>query len=390
MSDFHDDLSSSIHEEIIRRISRQDDNWKQIFSSTVTRVGAWDWPRPDYIISDETNDWLIASEFKPPGWDNGEYVRGLGQTITYLGKHHYSMLVIPETSNDGFKIGKYVKEILNSGVLKGLPICLVVYDPVGVGKDVAGSISLEVPIQVPRTTEITSKATTNRTYWTFWRDTSNYEVYELLKLSNKYDDHSGDIYTDKIFPQFWQKKCNGETKNWEGQPRKIKSKEKMKSSEKQNNKIPLFHIGLWNQADGKLTLKGLKLLNVGKLYGADSRQFLDFLAKLVLVDGKHLDLINHIQQFQYDDNAIQQINNSNQFYKKLDDYLESKKLIGKRKLGRRTTGAKQTFLRDEPKLWKKLGLVVAKNEKEYFFSKKGFKFNWERISKVLSTDFSKF
>ena len=386
----HDLLSTKIHEDITNKLSNREGNWvkmESVFSRSLSRVGAWDWPRPDYVIQDDKNYSLIASEFKPPGWDKREYITGLGQCISYLERHHYSMLVIPDKANDGFLIGDYIRQILSLDILKNVPTCLVVYDAKKIAEDLPNSISLILPITSKRGAPPKAASTTPRTYWAFWRDISNHEVFRMLELSDKYNCKPGDIYTDYVFKEFFYELCNGLTKDWEGKPRKKRSTSK--SQEKQNNKIPLFHVGLWDQSEGRLTLDGYRMLNIGKRYGAASPQFLDYLTQLLLLEGKHLDLIQHIQNFQ--DSEFKNLSgiSSKDFKKRIDGYLEKKNLIGKRKPGRVTTGAKETFIRDEFKVWNKLGLLKCNSPTQYFYSGRGLLFRWDRITEVLRTDFSR-
>jgi hypothetical protein len=374
----------------MRKISNREDSWGQIFSESLSRVGTWEWPRPDYVIDDNIKKCLIASEFKPPGWEKREYVTGLGQCITYLERHHYAMLVVPSVSNDGFQIGDYLGEVLKLNFLQNTPVSLVQYDPKKIYADVSNSISLTIPINNERTDEPPTKKDPVRTYWAFWRDISQYEVLEMLELSDKYRNEDGDIYTEKIFPEFFDKKCAGKTMNWEGKPRSIKSGHS-ESAEKQNNKIPLFHLNLWDQAEGRLTFEGYRLINIGRRYGADSPQFKEYLAQILLTEGNHLDLIYHIQNYQDSSRKeLKKINKSEEYRKRVEEYLDNKNLIGKRKPRRTTTGAKGSFIRDEFKVWNKLGLLKLKSQSQYFYPGMGLVFDWKRITEIMTTDFSKF
>lgn len=67
----------------------------------------------------------------------------------------------------------------------------------------------------------------------------------------------------------------------------------------------------------------------------------------------------------------------------LEEYLSENGCIGKRKPTAVTTGAKNSYMRDEMKLWNKLGFLYANGKASYFFPDEGYKFNWERITEVL-------
>ena len=71
-----------------------------------------------------------------------------------------------------------------------------------------------------------------------------------------------------------------------------------------------------------------------------------------------------------------------------DKFLESNNSIGPRKPGRKTTGNKNAYIRDEFKLWNKLGLLKnRKGGNGYFVKGRGIEFNWSRITDILTKDF---
>lgn len=73
---------------------------------------------------------------------------------------------------------------------------------------------------------------------------------------------------------------------------------------------------------------------------------------------------------------------SKDYVVQLEDYLDAMGCIGKRKPSAVKTGAKNSYLRDEMKLWNKLGLL-KKNKRGYFFPNQGYVFDWEHITDVL-------
>ena len=155
----------------------------------------------------------------------------------------------------------------------------------------------------------------------------------------------------------------------------------MKSA-KQNYKIPLVQLELWSRSEGRLTERGFKLLETGKKYGQDSKKFFDYLSYIILVNGRHLDLINLVDKFQKSSGiALESKNHA----LALEQFLSDSGCIGKRKPTAVKTGAKNSYMRDEMKLWNKLGFLEMYNGKSYFFPGEGYKFNWERITEVLIT-----
>ena len=76
---------------------------------------------------------------------------------------------------------------------------------------------------------------------------------------------------------------------------------------------------------------------------------------------------------------------SDKFLLSLENSLQNSGCIGPRKPAARKGNitAKPSYIRDEPKLWTKLGLMELKGKKQYFFPNEGYKFNWNIISDAL-------
>lgn len=93
-----------------------------------------------------------------------------------------------------------------------------------------------------------------------------------------------------------------------------------------------------------------------------------------------MDLINLVDKFQKASDISQ---SSKDHTIALEMFLTDNGCIGKRKPSAIKTGAKNSYMRDEMKLWNKLGLLYSYNRTSYFFPNEGYKFNWERITDVL-------
>lgn len=373
MGEYHDAAATYYGDEILKRIREEDEKFKQIFSKSMVRVGEWDWPRPDYICYDEENKVTYALEFKPPNQSKREYLTGLGQTLAYLQTHTYSGLIVPKYADDGFPIADFITNTLSAVEFQNVGSSIYAYDPLSQDIQLLRSISNK------RTSLSEKKVEVKKTFWCWWRDLSHYEVYDLLNLSFIYGDLNGDIYTNNIFPHFYKRMLDKKTKQWDGTPRVKKDSESSRKAEKQNSKIPLVQLGLWSSSEGRLTDEGFKVLEIGKKYGPNSARFFDYLAYLLLIEGRHLDLINMVDRFQKDVSIAEK---SKEHAKALEMYLDEKGCIGKRKPGEVTTDAKGSYMRDEMKLWNKFGFL-EKNGNNYFFPKEGYKFNWKRITDVL-------
>ena len=201
-------------------------------------------------------------------------------------------------------------------------------------------------------------------------------------MSYKYATEDGDIYTKYVYPEFFELMIEGKTKKWDGKPRIKSYSESSYKSEKQNYKIPMCQLGLWEAETGHITDKGMTLLDVVRTYGADSQDYFLCLAKLILLDGKHLDLVKDLEEFQKSNPAIIP-DTSAEFFVLFDEYMMNKNSVGTRKPTAVKTGAKRAYVRDEPKLWNKLGILKMQGASRYFIPFVGIEFNWERINEIL-------
>lgn len=374
MGELHDTAATMYGDTILSKIRTADADFKQIFSTSLIRIGDWDWPRPDYVCYDEELGATYALEFKPPFQSKREYLTGLGQSLAYLQKHAYSGLIVPYWADDGFRIADFIADTLKSPEFSQIATSLYAYNYNDNSIDILRGITLE------RKTEFEANPDDVKTFWCWWRDISHYELYDLLNLSFFYSDQEGDIYTNHIYPTFYDMMINKQTRQWDGTPRSKRATEASKKSEKQNYKIPLVKLGLWSSSEGRLTDTGFKLLELGKKYGPGSKTFFDALAYLILVDGKHLDLINLVENFQKSNDIPDK---SEKYLVALEQFLSDNGCIGKRKPSAVTTGAKNSYVRDEPKIWNKLGLLEHRGKTNYFFPNKGYKFNLQRLSDIL-------
>lgn len=376
MGTLHDNLATVCGDDILSRIRSGDPNIKQIFSSQIVRSADWDWPRPDYVCIDETLKSSYALEFKPPLQTKREYLTGLGQSLSYLQKHMYSGLIVPTVADDGYHIADFILQTLEASEFCNIAISLYSYNP----SDVYAGVTLLKGIDKIRDTSVIKPISTDKTetFWCWWRDASQYEVYDLLELAFIYNEQEGDIYTEKIYPEFYERLVSKRTKGWDGKPRDKKRTKESYISEKQNYKIPLTQLELWNE--GHLTNLGFRMLEIGKKYGPNSEAFMNSLGYLILVNGKHLELIKLFEKYQASTDDIPA--NAKRFAAYVGEYLTEQGCIGARKPSAVRTGAKE-YIRDEPKIWNKFGILKMATKRSYFFKEKGYKFNWHKISDLL-------
>ncbi len=333
--------------------------------------GMADWPRPDIAFEDRSTKSSIALEFKPPNQPKREYVTGLGQALTYLNDFEFAGLIVPEVSNDGFAIAEYFRGML-SGVLDNMPVALLAYRRHPSNLTILQPLRdrLNAPKKLP--TGVGAKV-----FWGYWRDLSSFDLLTLLALI----DQSKPNQFDRAFDKFWKSfAVAGRARTWEGELRKQKKANAPgRSGERLNVWLAMRYAGLIDSS-ARITADGYELLSVGKIYGPDSTAFVDMLARHVLTNGRHLDLILWVEdQQRYI--APGRKRDAASFYRALDQRLVREGIIAAPPSNR----AKQNFLRDEPKLWNKLGLLVHSGADRYFHAQHGLVFDWRRIISILDT-----
>ena len=331
--------------------------------------GKADWPRPDIAFEDRTSGSAFAIEFKPPNHAKREYVTGLGQAITYLNDFEFSGLVVPELSGDGFRIGDYLLDILD-GDLSPLSIALFTYDldpkQIKVRRKLKERES--PPAGIPQ-------GVGRKVFWGYWRDLSRYDLFELVRLA----DQSNTKSFDDIFQRFWTSfAVKGKARTWEGKRRKKKDKDAPSySAERLNAWLAMRHSGILSD-DAHLTALGHELLRVGKIYGPSSMAFSDVISRLVLIEGSHLELMFWVEEQNRLLSSARKVT-SDKYFGALDRALVEAGVIAPRIKG----AAKAHFLRDEPKLWNKLGLLVRDGNTRYYHKGVGLAFDWRKVISVL-------
>ena len=316
-------------------------NWKNgIWSETKISQNVFlsrslsTFPSPDGSFEDPDNKLLIAIEFKPSTETKRGVLTGLGQTIAYLNQYSMSYFVCPERVED-FEIAKFMKKIFEINELnKKIPIGLISYSD-----DDPSELKLLLEILVPEKNLKRGHLQRDSRYWAKYVDATPDLIWTLLDLASSIqerEDRSKTIWRvffDKYYyPEKFRDKLeifDSKIKFWDGTSylkpfsstitelnKEVKegrlSAEAAKKiiSEKINpdfvgdnlfnsykkNYFPLMdHLGLW---DDQLHLSeiGYELHKIGKLHGSTSKSFKDHLTKVILIRGKHLDLILDIEK----------------------------------------------------------------------------------------------
>lgn len=359
----HDTLAQKVSAVLLNGLRTSSaGNWAtaRLSSRCILWQGIADWPRPDIAFEDTVTGATLALEFKPPNQTKREYVTGVGQMLTYLRDFEFAGLVVPEKADDGFPIADYIERLVTTD-LADQPITLLSYD-----RDVS-ALTVRRTL-IPRTSPAPQPRPRRRgTFWAYWRDLSNHDVLALLDVI--YSNPAKDFPNN--FRKYWAGTVlKGKALDWEGN-RRVRSKGGQEVPERRNAFYSLRHCGLVS-SDGKMTATGLELLQVERVYGADSDAFRLALARRVLLDGGHLELILWVEA---QTRAVKPAQK-----KMAADYRAAidKELARIGVIPPRPTQSSKPFFRDEGKLWNKLGLL-HRNGRGYFYAGEGYRFDWRAI-----------
>jgi hypothetical protein len=385
----HDILAFAVASEAVRRIRNAEPPWDQFFSQDVFTTSSRAWPLPDFVIHDASNGLSLAAEFKPPSQSKREYLTGLGQAVAYTNHFKYSALIVPPLSDDGYAIAEHIRAVLSQTIAANLPIALLQYDPRTLSTQSAGFDLLRVPAY--RTDEPTETSRIDNSFWAKWRDISPNEIGAFLE--HLYDESrvrgrgTDGTVRDRAFERLWEDVQVGRLRHWGGGTRVITDTEANKIGWMKNYRNFIYHLG-WMDNQGQLTEEGLDSLHIVHRYGAEARLFLDHLALALLLSGKHLVLINAINEFQ-----IARFQESGPFpdertwLEEVETYLEETGML-KRNPERHAAairGSARGFLKAEKTLWRNLELIVPNGARVYH-PERGFIFDWSRITALLIRD----
>jgi hypothetical protein len=385
----HDILAFAVASEAVRRIRNAEPPWNQFFSQDVFTTASRSWPLPDFVIHDASNGLSLAAEFKPPNQSKREYLTGLGQALAYTNHFKYAALIVPPISDDGYGIAEHIRAVLSQTIATDLPIALLQYDPRTLSTQSPAFDLLHVPAY--RTDEPAEISRIDNSFWAKWRDISPNEIGAFLE--HLYDESrvrgngaEGTI-RDRAFERLWQDVQAGRLQHWGGGPRFITDTPQNKTGWMKNYRNFIYHLG-WMDNQGQLTEEGLDALHIVHRYGADARLFLDHLALSLLLSGKHLVLINAINEFQ---NSRSQergpFPDEQTWLDEVETNLEETGML-KRNPERHSAavrGSARGFLKAEKTLWRNLELIVPHGGRVYH-PERGFIFDWSRITALLIRD----
>jgi hypothetical protein len=380
----HDVLAFAVAEDLARQVRAGGHPWSALLGTSVQVTASRTWPLPDFVITDVPNHASpsLAAEFKPPDQSKREYLTGLGQATAYTRDFDYACIVMPDVADDNYAIGDHVSDILSQPVADSLPIALVTYDP-GVlsPAHVVYTIRRDLTLRV---TPPARRADVESSFWAKWRDMSPDEMARLLEYSYL-EDRPGAVGTirDRAFDRLWADMASGRTVHWGGQPRRLTNTPRLKTAWAKNYRNFLFHLG-WTYPDGKLTQEGLTTFLLVRHYGPDSQPFRNHIARCLLLNGKHLVLINKVQDLQV---AHRPPADEERWLYDLDRYLAAANLLV-RNVARHRVAVRRVprgSLKAEKTLWRNLGLIqlYGPHEGRAYHPGQGYAFAWQRITALI-------
>jgi hypothetical protein len=374
----HDVLSQAVASKALAEIRGANSSWSHVFTPNVVIQGTQGWPQPDFIFKDVTTSVTLAGEFKPPAQTKREYLTGLGQAIAYTKDFNYAALVVPDSA-DSYPIGNHIHDVLNQPIYASVPLTLLTYDPSTLSQSNPNYVMARA--LTIRTDAVPTPAKLAGSFYAKWRDASPDELGFYLNFLYQESLLGGaGTVRDRAFARMWVLMTTGGVKNWSGQPRSVTNTPQGETAWGKNFRNFTAHLG-WTMTEGFLTEEGLQALHIRHVYGADSQVFADLLARTLLLDGKHLMLINEIQQFQ-EAGPIASVEAT--YLADLELYLENKGLL-QRNVGRHNAavqGVARGFLKSEKTIWRNLQLISPRGARA-FYPGIGYRFNWERITGLL-------
>jgi len=376
----HDELAYAVAVETVGHIRSGSAPWSGIFSTNSRVTSSRAWPVPDFVIVDETNRLTVAAEFKPPRQTKREYLTGLGQALAYTRDFNYGLLIVPTIADDNYRIADHIAEILSLPDIALNPVGLITYDAGAITAHAASGALLH--FFSPRAHAPVAPATLSESFYAKWREASAEEIGQYLEYL--YDEGrtataAGGTIRDRAFNRLWVDIQAGRMHHWGGGVRTAAPS--TREGVMKNYRNFTNHIG-WMETDGSLTHTGLQALHVKRIYGCHSQVFKNTLAQALLLAGKHLILINAINEFQ-DSNAGGFVDEQT-WLNALEANLASRGLL-RRNPGRHAAAVQHSargFLKAEKQIWKVLGLIVPYGAR-VFHPHRGFIFNWARITDLL-------
>lgn len=369
-------------------------------------------PSPDASFYDPNTKKQINFEFKPDTETKRGILTGLGQTIAYLKKSHASFLIIPEYIED-FPIANYMESIFSDVIDNKLSIGLITFD----NKD-PKQVKMLKNVNVSNALAQTSDMVNSR----FWAKHQDLPIPLFHLILHCFYLKKIKIINVDAFAYCWDQylapksiltsltpqpildiqgvtiKTVAETKEilfFEkilNKTKKLTGVDKVNAIQKIHKDMDSTFIGdnYFNSikknfitfckhvkvidSNYELTELGVKIYHLGVVNGPNSRLFKDYFLNLILLNGKHLDLIFDLDNLGSDPSKYGLSFENLKAELELD--YESKGMI-KRNTNRQASNTNTVnFLKYETILWRSLDILQTQGNRPVF--------NWKKIIEVCS------
>ncbi len=370
-----------------------------------------DFPSPDSDFQDFSKKTRVSFEFKPYTETKRGMMTGLGQAIAYLRKANASYLVSPSRIDD-FDMENFLRSTFETFIKGKLPVGLIIYD----GEDLS-NIRLSCDIEDAPNAQRRELQLTDEPYWCWWRDTPP-DLILKLGLSAQ-DTITQTDRSKEVWNHFWDnyyaipdtrtslKNVESNVFNFdlmtkmipfESLKRKLRQDlelnkinindaleilkikgwgqgytENNYQNYKKNFTITMDHINFWDE-NKELTPLGQKFVDRNKYH---INNLVDEFAQIMLVEGKHENLIIDIENIS---KGLNSITDQNDYLQDIHDHLDKLGYIAKNP--NRTTSGTRKFLVAEKQLWGHFS-ILKKNGNTYFHPGVGFVFDHQRINHLV-------
>jgi hypothetical protein len=398
-------------------------NWKhnvwsnELISSEVFRTNAsQSFPSPDSMMYDPTRSRKVAFEFKPPTETKRGVLTGLGQTLVYLESASLSYLVSPARV-EGYDIGPFMRGVFENNIYGKLPIGLILYED-----DEAKEV--EISVDIAPELHLAERSSRNEgRFWAKHADLPLHGLWLLLDVAyevvNTHDKKLKvkELFIDRyLFPENHQLtldilptvilKHDGTSllhmskiknalrtevdlgiKTERDALRELVAKGASGIPDNRTDKtlrawFPfLIQMNLWDD-HCNLTEDGYELHKYGKIHGPNSETFKSFFAKLLLVNGKHLELINEVEKLTRNchfTNTSEAISSVRRMLIESGQFRDNPN----RSAAEDAANYSTEFFKYERIIWSWLGFLPQGRVDDQYVPDKGFKFNWEHITDIL-------
>jgi len=295
MSLNHDELVDLLSHIILQ-------SYPDLFGEVFIANVSMDFPKPDFIyvpIKMRVKDIKIAIreypsikrslslpvafEVKTPFVYKHEYITGIGQAISYNASFPLSYLVIPAFNFEGFNVSSFVKNIVKTNSLNIGIISYKPNDPYNVQLEKEAQPIIPSPEKLSESVKEIKKI--KRSY-SYWRETKPDEVFEALRISHELRDKSEPNIMNSVLEKLWSEVLS-----------KRFPRTKRRSSFFLNYKLFLIQNAFLD-ANGRLTIIGKHVYNLGERFGKDSELFKEIVTYVMLKYGGHYILLSKIYKEQ--------------------------------------------------------------------------------------------